>query len=420
MKILISVILFFQLNNAFSQGAKTQTANPYKKLVIAAWKLSSRVSPNPIKLNYVFDKSFFKLVSEEDTVNILKKLHSQNGNVVNVTSVTYHSQFSGDFFFQTDNGYTIPVSITVNEQGKITGLFFRPSFKKEVLLEDAIKNFEELPYKKGLLIKKFDSLEDLSYSLNEKEIFPIASAFKLYILAYILENNIKWDKVINIKNDYKSLPSGKMHLYPDGSPVTLFSLAMAMISESDNTATDALIETLGRENIEEFMKSYNSKPELNIPLLKTSEMFKLKSSTQIAADYINSSIKEKRKILKDLTKIKLEMDSVNFSKPYKTDSIEWFASPEDICQLMNYFRIKNNEYANAILSMNPGIDTRTAGYLFAGYKGGSEPGVINMNWLLKSKNGNFYCVSSSAMSPDETIDEKKYISIMQEILNKVP
>lgn len=420
MKILFLIWLIFSQSFILnSQDKKEENTNPYKKLVIAAWRLSSRVSPNPIKLNYVFDNSFFKSLTEEKTTEILKKIYSENGEVINVTSVTYHSNLWGDFFFHTDKDYIIPLTITINDSGKIVGVFFRPSFKKTAFLEDITKKFEALNYeKKGLLIKKLGSIEDNVYALNEKEIFPMGSAFKLYILAYMLEKDAKWDKVVKIKESDYSLPTGKMHLYPKGAPITLFSLAEAMISQSDNTATDILIENLGRENIENFMKEHNSKPELNIPFLKTAEMFKIKSSSQIAENYIKADTKEKRKILEKIKETRPDIKKLlNISSPYKPYTIEWFASPSDICSLMDYFKTKNNVYSNAILSINPGLDTKTGEYAFAGYKGGSESGVISMNWLLKTKNQTYYCVSSFASDEKQNIDEKTYFSIMQEILN---
>lgn len=420
MKILFLIWLIFSQSFILnSQDKKEENQNPYKKLVIAAWRLSSRISPNPIKLNYVFDNSFFKSLTEEKTIEVLKKIHSENGEVVNVTSVTYHSNVWGDFFFHTDKDYIIPVTITINDSGKIVGVFFRPSFKKTAFLEDITKKFEALSCeKKGLLIKKLGSIEDNVYALNEKEIFPMGSAFKLYILAYMVENDVKWDKVVKIKESDYSLPTGKMHLYPKGAPITLFSLAEAMISQSDNTATDILIENLGRENIENFMKEHNSKPELNIPFLKTAEMFKIKSSTQIAENYIKADTKEKRKILEKIKETRPDIKKLlNISSPYKPYNIEWFASPSDICSLMDYFKTKNNVYSNAILSINPGLDTKTGEYAFAGYKGGSESGVLSMNWLLKTKNQTYYCVSSFASDEKQNIDEKTYFSVMQEILN---
>ncbi len=38
-----------------------------------------------------------------------------------------------------------------------------------------------------------------------------------------------------------------------------------------------------------------------------------------------------------------------------------------------------------ILAINPGIPDPTAAFSYLGYKGGSEPGVLNLTWLLRRK-----------------------------------
>ncbi len=446
-KIIMSLLILFFISNIFSNENEKKTENPYKKLVVAAWKLSSRVSPNPIKLNYVFDKSFFKHISKEKTVEILKKLYEENGNVVNVTSVTYHNDKNGDFFFHTDKNKVIPVTLTVNDNGKIIGLFFRPSFEKVENPENIFKKFENLNYekksilikklsknediiyafnenlnyeKKSILIKKLSKNEDIIYAFNENLPLAIGSAFKLYILAYIIEKDIKWDKVLKLTDKNRSLPSGIMHLFPENSPLTVFSAAQAMISNSDNTATDILIDLLGRENIEKYLSTfYHSRPELNIPFLKTKEFFILKSSKELAEEYINSDSKNRRKILKRIETQKPDINKLDLTKPLFINSIEWFASPSDICKLFEYFIEKNNEYANTILSINPGLDTKSAGFVWSGFKGGSETGVISTNWLLKTKEGNYYCLSATVNDSKNIIDEKEYFKIIQEIINNI-
>lgn len=420
MKILF--LLFFLNLNMYSQEKSTSAYVPSldKKLVVAAWKLSARISPDPQKLNYVFDKSFYNYISQDKIIEILKKLYEENGKIVNISTVSIKSENTADFFFYTDKNNIIPTTITIEEnKGRIIGLFFRPSFKNSRSLTDFTSKFEQLPYKKkGLLIRRLGKLEDNIYALGEKENFAIASSFKLYILAYLIENKTKWEKVIELEDRYRSLPSGKLHLMPTGSPFTVFSLAQAMIADSDNTATDILIEYIKREKVEEYLSSfYNSSYELNKPFLKTSEMFRIKYSTQTAETYIKSNLKNKRAMLKKIANEPLDIYKIKFNMPAYIDSLEWFATPNDICMLMDYFRRKRDPYANAILSLNTGLDTKE--FKYAGYKGGSEPGVMSMNWLLQAKSGTWYCVSSVVNDDKNLINESEYVSLMQDILNQV-
>lgn len=415
------LILFCNPAGFSQETEKKENGGKYRKLIVTAWKLSSRISPDPQKLNYVFDKSFFNYLSRTKTTALLRELYEENGAVVDVSTVSLESPRQGNFFFRTDRDLTIPVTITIEEgKGRITGLFFRPSFKKSSSLADVTAGFEKLNYgKKALLIKKLGGIEDNVYAKNENESLAIGSAFKLYVLAALARNELKWDKILKISPENKSLPTGRSQFLPDGSPLTAFSLASVMISESDNTASDILIDYAGREKVEKLMSEYNSRPELNVPFLKTNELFKIKYSTA-ANEYLSlKTVKKKRKFLEKLKKTKINLRSLKLGEPVHIEDLEWFASQDDLCRLMDYFRKKNDKYANAILSLNPGLDVKTSGFRFAGFKGGSEPGVISLTWLLQTKTGAWYCVGAAANDREKLIEEKEFFSVMQNILNQV-
>ena len=98
----------------------------------------------------------------------------------------------------------------------------------------------------------------------------MGSAFKLAVLS-TLQDQIQagthaWNDVVTLKPEWKSLPSGILQGWPDDAPLTLQTLATLMISQSDNTATDALIAVVGREAVE-------AKTEHNRPFLTTREAF---------------------------------------------------------------------------------------------------------------------------------------------------
>ncbi len=83
---------------------------------------------------------------------------------------------------------------------------------------------------------------------------PIASAFKLYVLAALAtavrSGRLSWDQQLTLTPRVKSLPSGVMQYEPDGTRVSVRDAAAHMIAISDNTATDLLISALGRPAVE--------------------------------------------------------------------------------------------------------------------------------------------------------------------------
>jgi beta-lactamase class A len=94
----------------------------------------------------------------------------------------------------------------------------------------------------------------------------VASAGKLAVLLAlknaVSDGRLSWEDVVTLDPKWRSLPSGQLQDWPDGTPLTIASLAHLMISVSDNTATDALIHLVGREAIQAVSRR-------NIPFVDT-------------------------------------------------------------------------------------------------------------------------------------------------------
>ena len=97
------------------------------------------------------------------------------------------------------------------------------------------------------------------------------------------------------------------------------------------------------------------------------------------------------------------------------DAIEWFAAPDDLCRLMVALKGHADATATApvgeILSMNPGLPDQAGAYKYIGFKGGSEPGVMNMTWLLQRKSDDkwlFLAVTFNDTGAD--IDDKRAVA----------
>jgi beta-lactamase class A len=108
----------------------------------------------------------------------------------------------------------------------------------------AVANF---PGETGLVI------EDLKYGfkieINPDKLFASASLVKLPIMAScfyaVEEGRIKLSQTQTLKTQHRVLGSGRLKDMPVGSKFTVENLIERMISESDNTATNMLIDLLG-------------------------------------------------------------------------------------------------------------------------------------------------------------------------------
>ena len=102
-------------------------------------------------------------------------------------------------------------------------------------------------------------------------------------------------------------------------------------------------------------------------------------------------------------------------KPILVDRLEWFASTADLVRVMDWLRINtaSNPNARAILARNPGIGPDNAArWHYVGFKGGSEPGVINMTLLLQSKAGKWYVLSGTWNNPSAALDDGRFVGLL--------
>jgi len=254
---------------------------------------------------------------------------------------------------------------------------------------------------------------------------PIGSAFKLWVLAeasrQVNAGTRKWSDVITL--GARSLPSGISQRWPAGAPVTLHTLATLMVSISDNTATDALLHALGRDKVDAMVAQTGvADPAATLPVLTTMELFQLKTpaNADLAARWKAAGPDGRRKLLADnqdrLAATRID-PSMFGDKPLALD-VEWFASPRDEAFVLNWLRTSGGDQALAILAVNPGTPS-AALFDYAGFKGGSEPGVIFTNWLVKTKKGNWYAVTGGWTRQDAAVDERGFAMLMSRLLAQV-
>jgi len=267
------------------------------------------------------------------------------------------------------------------------------------------------------------------------KVAPIGSMFKLYVLQAVVQavdnGLIQWDDGVKVTDESKSLPSGITQDDPAGTILTVEELAERMISISDNTATDLLIQLVGRSAVEHVVvESGHSQPDLNRPFLTTKELFVLKlvgaqgdgQPGPLGQEYILATIEERYALLDTLANNSIssyEMDLGGWVGPIAVEDLEWLASPMDLCRILS--QLYPNEQARRLLSINPGIPDKQGLWSYIGFKGGSEPGVLGLAWYLvpnststttkdsSSRHGDAgpRVVTGTLWDPETVIDEAK-------------
>lgn len=301
------------------------------------------------------------------------------------------------------------------------------------MTEDSIdkikREMEALPGVAGFEIAEISADQASTVeSLNADRQFAIGSTFKLYVLAAlsskIADSDRDWSDVVPVYR--KSLPSGILQNWPDGTPMTLQALATLMISVSDNTATDILMTELGSKAMDDIVyKSGHRAPDKIIPMLNTVEFFDLKmpNNADVRALYVAASNNQQRDLLNRYS-IGISPESIEISnlanKPQHIDTIEWFAAPSDITGLLKIIEEIEDPVLKNILKINPLIPPGDAlRWSYIGGKGGSEPGVISYAFLTKSKSGKTYAFSGSWNNSEAPVDNDKFTLMMNRLLNLV-
>lgn len=374
----------------------------------------------------VFDASFLMAVSPAMLSAMNQQLSAQFGALEGVEKIEVRDATSGTVTFRFERAAgTGPLTIAPSPPYKIIGLQLS-QFKASHDNVDSLRSeLAALPGDVGVLFAPLDSPDTPVLSLNPDRQFAIGSTFKLYILSALArsveEGERKWNDVLTL--DRASFPSGQMHNWPKGAPVTLHTLATMMISISDNTATDILLHALGRSTVEAELKRIgHSAPARTLPFLSTLELFGLKGSDTNMRRYIKADEAGRRLILADfeddVAGDPTRIEPPRFAKPTAIDTLEWFASGRDLEKLARRLSEIRDPVVRQIMSVSKGLpEGATADWAYVGYKGGSEPGVLNLTWLLQSEQGRYYVLAMSWNNPDAVLNHSTFEFLAQRILD---
>lgn len=401
-----------------TDAAKTPLAARAEEVVAL---LNGKVGPEAL-----FTAGFLRAVPPAQLKGLIASLTAQFGPALSVAELTPREGARAALAIRFARGLAKGgIAIDPGEDNKVSELLFTAIEPVAVAGDTPEAIVAELAALPGSVNAWFAPLDGGAPVVAHNPDTPLAlgSAFKLYILAALAEEvkagQRKWSDVVRL--GARSYPSGRLQDWPGGAPLTLHTLASLMISVSDNTATDQLIATLGRERILKAMKdSGHANPSANDPFLTTRELFLLKSlkNEEIAG-------RGARALLADPAIATflasgdppLETITAGFAQGPKALQLEWFASPADLARLFAHMRRTADPEAFRIMAINPsaspGIKAR---WPYIGFKGGSEPGVLNLTWLLRDEAGRDWVLSLGWNNPAAAVDEGRLEGIAQRIL----
>jgi beta-lactamase class A len=291
------------------------------------------------------------------------------------------------------------VRITLDAQGAIEGLFFRPPQLQAASLGDALPLLQRAS---GGSTLSFVLLRDgaVAGSQSPDAVMAVGSTFKVSVLAAlageVTAGRRSWSDIVPLDAHRKSLPSGVLQTWPGGTPITLATYALQMISISDNTAADTLLE-LVRPRLAKY--AYG-----NDPFPSTRAVFVLRDpKNRDLLDRWNAgaALAERSTVLSETARRPLPTAEAFAASAPGDLSVEWHYSVLQLCALMREVA------ALPAMRVNPGVADATA-FERVAYKGGSEPGVLNLTTQVRTHAGATYCFSATLNDPAHRIDEPAF------------
>jgi hypothetical protein len=369
-----------------------------------------------------FAPAFLQQVPPAQLIAVLGQLASAGPyTLVRVEGPVTDAQLVG---VVTDGGQHYGrITIAADAAGLVQGLLLQsagdldPTFASWEAIDQAVS---ALAPKVNILAATVDEAGCTPiHALAADASLAMGSSFKLWILATLAQEigagTRAWNDQLAITDAHKSLPSGVLQDQPAGIRLSLLAFANNMISISDNTAADHLLFFLGRPAVEAMLTTTgHHDPTLNQPFLGTRELFNLKlmvTPTEQQA-YLAADIPGRRAQLEtfDTTYDPRTYQGPPWESPRTIDTLEWFATPGDLCNVMRALKVAGDQPATApvynVLAINPGIPDPTGAFSYIGFKGGSEPGVMNLTWLLRRQaDAQWLFFTITFNDPDHPIDE---------------
>ena len=379
--------------------------------------LNAGRTPASAELRQHFSSSFLTEVPEAELTAAFAQLSAELRPIVRGERMVVG--LSAVVQLDTGNGpWLLEIQVTAATPRKIDSLFLRPAPAAASSYEEVVEMLQPLAAHTQLLVARVSSDGQCSpiHQHAPAERLAIGSAFKLWVLLALSQHleedsSVDWTTRLPIRDALKSLPSGVLQNQPNGTLLTLDEYASKMIEISDNTATDHLIDFIGRTAVEAAQTAArHGSPEANIPWLMTRELFVLKlvASDSERNAYRAASVPERRALLEGYRSLPVSLaDAEGWTDPRALD-LEWFATPLDLCHVLGTLGTRASFSPSSqplqILALNPGIAFDATRWTYAGYKGGSEPGVLNLSWLLQRSDGAWFSVVLTLNDSESPVD----------------
>jgi beta-lactamase class A len=241
---------------------------------------------------------------------------------------------------------------------------------------------------------------------NTGESLPLASIFKLYVLYAVSDavkaGTVSWSDAVTVTGQAKAVGSSGLEELPPGAKVSVRTAAEKMIANSDNMATDLLIDKVGTAAVERaLVEAGHHDPQSMTPFPTMHELFSVGWGEPDLREQWKNAIQTGRpqaraQLLEQTNSRPYQPDPTRTRTPASTYGAEWYGSAEDICRVHAALQSGATGAAapvREILSTIPGIDLDPGQWPYIGAKAGNLPGDLTFSWYATDRNGQAWVVS---------------------------
>jgi hypothetical protein len=374
-----------------------------------------------------FHPEFLKNHPATEIEQHFRSIYAHGGKATAVNIVKMREPFAAEVEFVMQKDCRLPMTLGLEKTPphRIDYLLFHKLVSNNERFDDIKPDLENLPGTVAYsLVKLGGGAPRTIWSQNGDKPLAVGSTFKLCVFATLVDEiakgKRKWEDLVPVHKEWASLPAGLVQDWPDKSPVTLCTLATLMISKSDNTAADHLINVLGRERIEAMQRSLGIRhPERNLPLMTTAEALKIKlvCAPDVQEQYANADTTERRKLLDTAIKFTPLTRPRPPGLPVKIDKIDWFFSTSDLCRILDWLRQQERvPYVKEMLAIDEWISADKQYWKYVGYKGGAEPGVLTFTLLLQNSKGDWFAFAITWNDPEQDIKLDQLMKLTERLV----
>ena len=361
---------------------------------VAGW-----VRPAPAGFADALSPSFLTAVPESAVAEIFRQLHEQVGacQAADLHGAADKLAHAAVFRMRCASGSVVEfeLQVEVAPPHRISGLRLRPQQPATTSadLATALRAFEAFGPEAGVLVAELrDGVPLIRATHNAEAPLHIASIVKLCTLSAVLgavaDGVWHWDTVLRLEDGDRSLPSGALGSWPAETPLTLQTLVVLLLTDSDNTANDLLLRALTERGRWPAVPEPTLDAVGGVPILRTRQYFALRALPGHAQAWAAGETAIRKKLLRELPGWSLETLAQQFAAHGASTraTAGWTASPRALLPLLKrlagQLEADSAAPARAVFTTLARRDPMLKNFVSATVKGGADYGVLALALLL--------------------------------------